>query len=108
MSSGGSLSTKGTIRPGVTRTTKGVIDEGTQATPGGTSISTQAPPLALALTRGPVVIIIPTATNFALMAVENIIANLRAQQSANLVLPSLYKRAYLVAYETDEVAVVKP
>ena len=57
---------------------------------------------------GPVTIIIPTATNFVLMAVENIVANLRVQQSANLSLPSLYKRAYLVAYQTDEVAVVKP
>lgn len=103
MSGGGSLSTKGTLRSGITRSTKGVIDE---ALTSGSSSS--APPFALERTLGPVVIIIPTATNFALMAVENIVANLRVQQSANLSLPSLYKRAYLVAYETDEVAVVKP
>jgi hypothetical protein len=57
---------------------------------------------------GSVVIVVPTATNFMLMSVENIVANLRVRQDANLVLPSLYKRAYLVAYETDEIAVVKP
>lgn len=103
MSSGGSLATKGTLRSGITRSTKGVIDESTAS-----SSSIAAPALSLERTLGPVVIIIPTATNFALMAVENIVANLRVQQSANLSLPSLYKRAYLVAYETDEVAVVKP
>lgn len=56
----------------------------------------------------PIVIVIPTATNIALMVAENIVANLLASQQSNLVLPSLYKRAYLVAYETDEIAVVKP
>lgn len=107
MSSGTSLATKGVLRTGITRATKGVIDE--IASSGPSSGSTlAAPPLALERTRGPVMIIIPTATNFALMAVENIVTNLRAQQAANLSLPSLYKRAYLVAYETDEVAVVKP
>lgn len=103
MSGGASLATKGLLRSGITRATRGVIDEGSSAVPTPT-----APPLAISPTRGPVVIIIPTATNFLLMVVENIVANLRAQQSANLNLPSLYKRAYLVAYETDEVAVVKP
>lgn len=58
--------------------------------------------------RGAVQITIPTATNTCLLVVENITANLRLRQSSNLQLPSLYKRAYLIAYETDEVAVVKP
>lgn len=54
------------------------------------------------------VIVIPTAPNIVLMVAENIFKNLRVQQPSNVVLPSLYKRAYLIAYETDEIAVVKP
>jgi hypothetical protein len=65
-------------------------------------------PLVLSITQLPIQIIVPTAVNSALMAAENIVDSMRAQQQANLVLPSLYKRAYLIAYETDEIAVVKP
>lgn len=54
-----------------------------------------------------VMIVVPTAPNVCLMAAQNITQNLLVRQPANLTLPSLYKRAYFIAYETDEVAVVK-
>lgn len=54
-----------------------------------------------------VLVIIPTAINVCLMVVENITDNLRAQQVSDIVLPSLYKRAYLMVYETDEVALIR-
>lgn len=54
-----------------------------------------------------VMIVVPTAANVVLLAAENITDNLRVRQPASLVLPSLYKRAYMVAYETDEIAVVR-
>jgi len=54
-----------------------------------------------------VLVAIPTATNVCLMASENISDNMRAQQTADLALPSMYKRAYLIAYETDEIALVR-
>lgn len=52
-------------------------------------------------------IVIPTAINTCLMVSENVSDNLRARQSSNLTLPSMYKRAFLVAYETDEIALVR-
>ncbi len=52
-------------------------------------------------------ILIPTAINTVLMVSENIVTNLRRGKPADLVLPSLYKRAYLIVNETDEVAVVR-
>ncbi len=52
-------------------------------------------------------VIIPTAINIVLMVNENLVSNLRKAQAADLVLPSLYKRAYLVVNETDEIAVVR-
>lgn len=55
-----------------------------------------------------VFLVIPTAYNICLLAAENITNNLRIQRSSDLGLPSMYRRAYLVAYETDEVAVAKP
>jgi hypothetical protein len=42
---------------------------------------------------GTVVIVVPTAINVVLMASENIVDNLRAQQTSSLGLPSLYKRS---------------
>jgi hypothetical protein len=57
---------------------------------------------------GSIMIIVPTAPNIALLVSENIFANMRVNQPASIQLPSLYKRAYLIAYETDEIAVVKP
>jgi len=71
-------------------------------------IVSEPPFLETAPPAGSVVIVIPTAPNVVLMAAENITANLLAQQPSNLVLPSLYKRAYLIAHgPTDEIAVVK-
>lgn len=91
--------------------TKGLISGGGDTTPTPTA-PVAAPPApsaqGIAQASGPVVIVVPTAVNTLLMVAENIVANLRAGQSSNLTLPSLYKRAYLIAYETDEVAVVKP
>ena len=54
-----------------------------------------------------VVVTIPTAINTCLIAAENITDNLRAQQPSDLELPSLYKRAFLVAYVTDEIVLVR-
>lgn len=54
-----------------------------------------------------VIVTIPTAINTCLIATENITDNLRAQQPSDLELPSLYKRAFLVAYVTDEIALVR-
>lgn len=96
---------------GTSLTTKGLISGG------GSSVEPAEPgagPLPPPLTflpqsaSGPVLIVIPTPTNVVLLAAENITANLRAQQPASMTLPSLYKRAFLVANETDEIAVVKP
>ncbi len=52
-------------------------------------------------------ILIPTAINVVLMANDNIVTNLRRGQAADLALPSLYKRAFLIVNETDEVAIVR-
>jgi hypothetical protein len=52
-------------------------------------------------------ILIPTAINTVLMVNENIIRNMRQRMDPSLTLPSLYKRAFLVVNETDEVAVVR-
>jgi hypothetical protein len=52
-------------------------------------------------------IVIPTAINVLLLVNENIVSNLRKGQISDLTLPSLYKRAFLVVNETDEVAIAK-
>lgn len=95
--SGGSLSTKGLVSGG--------------GGGGGEQPLLPPPPEPIPVesttATGTVMIIVPTATNVALMAAENITANLRVQQAASLALPSMYKRAYLIAYQTDEIAVVK-
>ena len=54
-----------------------------------------------------VVVIIPTATNIVLMASENISLNLIKGEDAHITLPSLYKRAYLIVNETDEIAILR-
>lgn len=64
-------------------------------------------PGVAAASNAQVVVFVPTAINVCLAVAENIVANLRKRQAGDLALPSLYKRAYLVAYETDEVAVVR-
>jgi hypothetical protein len=95
--SGGSLSTKGLISGGGGPTTEQAL--------------VPPPPDPLALNEGTlassVMIVAPTAPNVCLMVSENITRNLLVRQDSNIVLPSLYKRAYLIAYETDEVAFVK-
>lgn len=52
-------------------------------------------------------VVVPTAINIVLMVNENVVDNLRKNQASDLSLPSLYKRAYLVVNETDEIAVVR-
>jgi hypothetical protein len=52
-------------------------------------------------------VVIPTAVNVLLLVNENIVFNLRKAQPSDLTLPSLYKRAFLVVNETDEVAVAR-
>jgi hypothetical protein len=97
--SGGSLTTKGLVGGG-----------GGSITP--EQLLPPEPPLRAPMDTGvptgAVVIVIPTAPNVVLMAAENITVNLRARQAASLELPSIYKRAYMIAHETDEMAVVKP
>ena len=54
-----------------------------------------------------ITIVIPTSVNTVLMVNENIIDNLRKDQDSDIQLPSLYKRAFLVVTEADEVAIVR-
>lgn len=96
--SGGALTTKGLIGGG-----------GTAPAP----VAPLAPPpsepaqLESSTPHGTVMIVVPTAVNVVLMAAENIVDNVKARNAASLALPSLYKRAYLIAYETDEIALAK-
>lgn len=96
--SGSSLTTKGLVSGG-----------GTSPAPAQTLPPAPPGPLPLetATPSNDVTIIVPTAINFVLMVAENITENLRAQQSSDLTLPSLYKRAFLVVNETDEIAIVR-
>jgi hypothetical protein len=50
-------------------------------------------------------IIPPTGQDIIALVATNVTANLLAQQDSQLTLPSGYKLAYLVAHETDEIAV---
>lgn len=74
--------------------------------PPGLAVSASAS-VATATTEARVIVTIPTAINTCLIAAENITDNLRAQQPSDLELPSLYKRAFFVAYVTDEIALVR-
>jgi len=108
VSNGGAHGSKGSPSGrGVTVTTKGMITQSVPV-PALPAPRPDADPLNLSLSQDPVRIVVPTAINVVLMAMENIIDNMRVQQPASLSLPSMYKRAFLVAYETDEIAVVTP
>lgn len=52
-------------------------------------------------------IILPTAINVVLMVSENISDNLRLAKASDLALPSLYRRAFLIVGETDEVGILR-
>jgi hypothetical protein len=52
-------------------------------------------------------IVLPTAINIALMVSENISDNLRLSKASDLELPSLYRRAFLIVGETDEVGILR-
>ena len=54
-----------------------------------------------------VLILVPTAINVALLVSENISDNLRLNKASNLELPSLYRRAFLIVGETDEVGILR-
>jgi hypothetical protein len=54
-----------------------------------------------------VTLIIPTAINMVLVANENIVYNLRKQQASDLQLLSIYKRAFLITNETDEIITIR-
>lgn len=101
MSNGGSLATKGLVSGGAGETPTVVTSA---PLPPGFGTSPSTPVLQH---DAHVLVVIPTAINTCLMASENISDNLRAQQSSDLALPSMYKRAFLVAYETDEIALVR-
>jgi len=51
-------------------------------------------------------LIIPSPENLLELANTNIMENLRRRQSANLDLPSLYRRAFMVVYNTNELPVI--
>lgn len=77
------------------------------------STTTQAPspepvpPVAAPPSNAKIILIVPTAIDVCLAVAENLSANLRRRQAADVQLPSLYKRAYQIAYETDELALVR-
>lgn len=102
MSNGSSLATKGLVSGGSGSAPSPVVPA--VSLPPGFGTSPSAPVLDH---DAYVLVTIPTAPNVCLIAAENISDNLRAQQATDLVLPSLYKRAFLVAYETDEIALVR-
>lgn len=52
-------------------------------------------------------IVLPTAINIVLLVNENIVSNLLKAQSSDIELPSIYKLAFMVINETDEIAVVR-
>lgn len=54
-----------------------------------------------------VLLLVPTAINVALLVNENISDNLRLNKASNLELPSLYRRAFLIVGETDEVGILR-
>lgn len=96
--SGASLTTKGLVSGGGAAPT---VDSPLPAPPSAPAqLETSSP-------SGTVVIVVPTAINVVLMASENIVDNVRGRNAASLALPSLYKRAYLIANETDEIALAK-
>jgi hypothetical protein len=107
MSDGGLLGNKGVSsgRGGVV-TTKGLLAGSEELPPASLPLGHE--PLVLTLSHGPIRIVIPTAINLVLMMSENITLNMRVREASSLQLPSLYKRAHLVAYETDEIATVNP
>jgi len=76
-------------------------------TPGPAPVVPGAQNTGAATQQAPLTIVVPTAINIVLLAAQNITQNLRVRQSADIGLPSLYKRAYLVAYTSDEIAVIK-
>lgn len=94
--SGGSLATKGLVSGG------GVAPVDTSTTLPAAVFSYDAN-----TAQQDVAIVIPTAINITLLAAENITDNLRVGQPASISLPSLYKRAFLIAHEADEIALVK-
>jgi hypothetical protein len=116
--SGRLISTKGVGSAGDSLATKGLLDrEASSVVPVVIPIADLVPPKNLWLetsaafrlsdSDASVIVVIPTAINTCLIAAENITDNLRAKQASDLELPSLYKRAFLVAYETDETALVR-
>jgi len=94
--SGVSLATKGLVSPEAAAAQPTVLP---LVLPPGLATGATA---ATSLSDARVVVTIPTAINTCLIAAENITDNLRAQQASDL-----YKRAFLVAYETDEIALVR-
>jgi hypothetical protein len=96
---------------GLSLTTKGLVSGGAGVTPPPPP-ALPAPPseparLEASPSHGSVVIVVPTAINVVLMASENIVDNVKGRNAASLTLPSLYKRAYLIVYEPDEIALAK-
>lgn len=49
----------------------------------------------------------PSATNFVLLANDNIVNNMRLRQDPDFEVPSLYKRARLIVDGTDEIVITR-
>lgn len=116
MSQGVSVTTKGLVSDdnvGGRLATKGLVGGGTGPAPASPTRLIEPPGYDVKPGTSTyrddthTLVVVPTAINTCLMASENLSDNLRARQSSNLELPSMYKRAFLVAYETDEIALVR-
>jgi hypothetical protein len=57
-------------------------------------------------TDAQVVTLIPSAINMVLMVNDNVVSNLRRGLTTDLSLPSLYRKAFLVVNETDEISAI--
>lgn len=53
------------------------------------------------------VLVVPSAPNILNLVHENIVTNLRRRQDADLELPSLYRLAYAIHYNTGEMLVTR-
>jgi hypothetical protein len=58
-------------------------------------------------TTGQIIVLMPSATNFVLLANDNIVNNMRLRQDPDFEVPSLYKRARLIVDGTDEIVITR-
>ncbi len=99
MSGGGPLSTKGLAGGGAGSAPVPIVES--------EPVHAERLEFDVNVPHNQVMIVVPTGANVVLMVSENIVDNLRVRQPASLTLPSLYKRAYMITREVDEIALVK-